>query len=231
MYHSSWSAEAKVEFEKCILAHGGWDAWNNFNNFTFSFKKFNGVLLFVKGLGRNFHTPDQITIIPKSKTAIFDYGYYSDQYKDGLLYIHDKDLTIIEGRQIFKQSTFEQWTPEHALYFFGSALVNYISYPFILPQFELLSFKVNNYIRTFEIKFPESYRTHSIKQKFFFGEDDLLQKHTYRSRLAGPFVFGDHSTEDYKNFKGLMIAQTRKVRPRLGPCSLPAYGIYAELDF
>ncbi|MCC2678351.1 MAG: hypothetical protein K0R29_927 [Pseudobdellovibrio sp.] len=230
MYHQSWSPEAKTEFEKIISAHGGWQAWSQFSDFSFTIKQFSGFLLLVKGQHRSFNSPQNATINPKTKTLIFDYGTHQDTYADGKL-ILASGKTVEDGKTLFTKGVFEQWTPAHMLYFFGYALVNYAGYPFILPEHELLNFQLNENKSYFEIRFPEGFRTHSRVQRFYFDKRHLLVRHDYRAELAGPFVFGAHETHDYKEYKGLQMAQTRKVKPRLWKWGFRPYGIYAELIF
>jgi len=230
MYHQTWSAEAKAEFEKIISAHGGWQAWAQFGDFSFAVKKFCGFLLFVKGQNRSFFSPKFVTVNPKTKSLIFDYGTHRDTYVDGRLLLSNGQV-IEDGISLFTKKVFEQWTPAHMLYFFGYALVNYAGYPFILPEHELLNFQVKDGQSYFDIKFAEGFRTHSRIQRFYFDKRHLLVRHDYRAELAGPFVFGAHETHDYKNFQGLQLAQTRKVKPRVWKWGLRPYGIYAELLF
>lgn len=231
MYHKSWSPEAKEEFEKCIVAHGGWDAWSQFDEFTFDVKKFCGFLLVVKGQNRSFFSPKKVRVNPKTKTLAFDYSTHVDTYADGLLTLTQENKVIQDGLKLFTKGVFEQWTPAHMLYFFGYALVNYVSYPFILPEFELIRFKSKNGKSVFDIRFSEDFRTHSREQRFYFNERHLLARHDYHAELAGPFVFGAHETHDYKLHQGIMISQTRKVKPRVLNWGFRPYGIYAELVF
>ncbi len=230
MYHSSWPKDAKEEFEKIISAHGGWTAWESLGDFSFDVKKFCGFLLFVKGQNRSFYSPKKITINPKTKKMVFDYGSHRDTYADGKLLLGSGQV-VADGQALFSKKVFEQWTPAHSLYFFGYALVNYAGYPFILPQYELQDYQIKKNQSYFDIKFPEELRTHSRFQRFYFDERHLLARHDYRARLAGPFVFGAHETQDYKNYNGILMAQTRKVKPRFWKWGLRPCGIYAELVF
>lgn len=231
MYHSSWSEEAISEFEKCITAHGGWSAWQKFDQFHFDFKKFSGVLLAVKGLNRSFVCPKRASVNPKTKSLIFDYDSHKDFYNDGALVYSKSNVIVKDGKELFSGTTFEQWSPAHSLYFFGYAVVNYTGYPFILPEHELLHFAKQNGHLLFDIKFPDNFRTHCRVQRFYFDRRNLLVRHDYRAPLAGPLVYGAHETWDYKEYKGLQIPQTRKVKPRFSRWGLRPYGIYAELTF
>lgn len=230
-YHSSWTDEAKNNFENIILTHGGWNAWSKLDNFKFGLRKFKGALVYAKGLNRSFFTPKEIIVSPKDRKTEFIYESHKDIYENGSVFLSLGNHKSIEnGRDLFKKSTFEQWHPEHAAYFFGYAWVNYLSYPFILPEFELLSYKVKSGIASrFEISFPPDFHTHCQIQVFYFNQENFLQRHDYHAECAGPLVFGAHTTEAYTTYKGIQVAQVRKVRPRVGSISLPIYGIYGEV--
>lgn len=184
-YHSSWNDKAKTYFENIIQAHGGWSAWDKFDNLKFKLNNFKGLLVYAKGLNRSFIAPIEIKVDPKERKTEFVYESHSNYFENGKVIFSAQKKTIENGRELFKKSTFEQWKPEHLIYFFGYAWTNYISYPFILPEFELLSYKIQNGILTqLEIKFPKNFHTHCQVQTFFFNQNNLLQKHNYRAEYA-----------------------------------------------
>lgn len=229
-YHASWPSPAIERFEKHIAAHGGWDAWDRFDRVTLDLVEFRGLLPFVKGLGRTFVKPNTITIDPKKRVTEFGYGSYSDVFIDGKLIYSLEKIEIADGRSIFKKTTFERWTPAHALYFFGYAWANYIGYPFILTPFELLEWKTGAGGSVFKIRFPESFHTHCPVQTFYFAEYGKLARHDYHAPFAGPFVYGAHKSEGYEATDGVQIGLIRKVHERIGTVALPGYGIYARLS-
>lgn len=228
-YHSSWSPEAVARFETAVAAHGGWDAWDRFEKVSLDLIEFRGLLPFVKGLGRTFEKPKTITVDPRKRIVEFAYETHSDFFFDGKLVYSPAKVEVADGRTIFKKMTFERWRPQHALYFFGYAWANYIGYPFILPPFELVTWKKTTEGSAFRIRFPPSFHTHCPEQTFYFAGDGLLSRHDYRAVYAGPLVFGAHKTEGYRTAGGIQIALIRKVHERLGTLALPGYGIYARL--
>lgn len=230
MYNSTWNLEAKSQLEKCIVAHGGWTAWEKMTEVSIKLSKFYGFLLFIKGLHRRFFTPTQIRVGTKSLDVQFIYDGHTDFYKNGQLMSGLSKQVYPEGTDLFSRNFFEQWSPLHALYFFGSALVNYVSYPFILPKFDLIDFKLSEKGSVFKIRFPKACRTHSEVQTFYFNSQNLLFRHDYTARLIGPFIKGAHFTEDYERYKGVMIAKTRRVFPRVGPFYIKVPAIYANLN-
>lgn len=231
MYNSTWNLNAKAHLEKCVVAHGGWTAWEKLTEVSIRFTKFYGFLLFIKGLHRRFFTPNQIQIGTKSLEVQFKYDSSIDCYKNGQLKSGLSKQVYDDGKELFSAGFFEQWSPLHAAYFFGYSLINYISYPFILPKFDLMEFKQSEKGSVFKIQFPKNERTHSEVQTFYFNSQNLLYRHDYSARLAGPLVKGAHFTEGYERYKGVMIAKTRKVFPRIGPFFLKIPAIYAKLDF
>lgn len=227
-YHSSWPADAKEYFERAIHAHGGWTAWNAFTSLELKLEKFSGTLVLAKGLHRTFHAPDKLIVIPKKRQVNFVFRNHVDTFENGRITFSSEKKVIEDGRSLFKKTTLEQWYPEHAAYFFGYAWANYTSYPFILPEFELLSCSLSPDVSFFEIKFPDSFHTHCPVQKFYFDHRHMLCRHDYRSELAGPLVYAAHFTTDYVEHQGLRIALIRKVRPRIGKLVLPVNGIYGK---
>lgn len=225
-YHPTWSALAKKHFEQIISAHGGWSAWQNFQSLRFEFKKFEGFLLFSKGLHRSFETPSEIFVNPKAREVQMVYPTHTDSFQNGKLIFSTEKKVVADGRTLFTKSTFERWKPEHALYFFGYSVANYMSYPFILPQFELIEY--DDKASCFQIKFPKDFHTHCQIQDFYFNQQHLLSRHDYHAEYAGPFVYGAHFTEGYEPCHGIQISCIRKVRAKIGPLVLPIYGIYSE---
>jgi hypothetical protein len=229
-YHVSWPKEAQDHFEKSIAAHGGWQAYERLASVRLKITEFRGFLVSLKGLGKTFWAPQVVTVDPKNKKAEFDYGTHVDIYQNGELTFSPAHTCIEDGRSIFSKGVFEQWRPEHALYFFGYAWVNYIGYPFILPEFELVGWQKFASGARYEIEFPPSFRTHCRRQTFYFDKNSLLFRHDYHADLAGRIFYGAHFTEDYQMQNGILIACTRKIQPRFGQLPLPGYAIYAKLE-
>jgi hypothetical protein len=228
-YHASWSPQAIEIFEKTITAHGGWSAWDQVSQVKLHLKEFRGLLPWLKGLGKTFFAPIEMTIDPKRRQVEFDYGAHKDRFQNGELIFSPEKKHVLDGRQIFTKSVLEKWWPQHALYFFGYAWANYLSYPFILPQFELIAWTSTSSSSWFKIRFPESFHTHSRVQSFYFDSQNLLARHNYHADYAGSIFYGAHFTEGYQSYDGLQIACIRKVQPRIGNLALPLYGIYARL--
>jgi hypothetical protein len=225
-YHKSWPEEAIAEFEKGIAAHGGWTAWDKFTAINLKIKEFRGMLVFTKGLGKTFFAPNLLKIDPKKRVVEFEYGTHTDRFENGRLIFSPQKQVIENGRTLFSRGIFEKWHPQHALYFFGYAWSNYIGYPFILPEFELLDWKTG----VFKIRFPNSFHTHSNVQTFYFDSQHLLSRHDYVAEVAGSIFHGAHFTEGYEDHAGIKIACLRKIRAIVMGVVTPLYGIYARME-
>jgi len=167
-YHPSWNPSAVEVFEKMILAHGGWEAWDKRLSVRLKLVHFDGFLVALKGLGKTFHAPKTLIIDPKNRKVIFEFASHADAFENGRLVFSPTHEQVADGRTLFKKHVFETWSPAHALYFFGYAWANYIGYPFILPQFELLNWDSRNTRSRFQIKFPKEFHTHCQVQTFYF---------------------------------------------------------------
>jgi hypothetical protein len=230
-YHPTWQRPAIESFEKSIAAHGGWDTWETLQPIQLKLTKFEGLLPFLKGLGKTFQSPLEMKIDSRRRIVEFNYDSHIDTFNNGHLIYSPEKKEIPDGRTIFKKEVLEKWFPQHSLYFFGYAWANYIGYPFILPQFELLQWEVGAKYSRFKIRFPENFHTHSRVQTFYFDSSHLLYRHDYHADYAGSIFYGAHYCSRYYMKNKLPVALLREVRPRLGSAILPGYGIYAELEF
>jgi hypothetical protein len=230
-YHSTWSDEAQRTFEQHIKAHGGFEAWDSLEAIDFESKDFGGFLLALKGLGRTFVAPHRIVAHVKERRVEFFYADRSDTYVDGAVLCQARNVSVPDGRVLFRGGTFEPWYPEHFAYFFGYAWTNYLSLPFLLPGLQRISARTQGARHAYSVRFPDGAHTHSPVQRFVFGADGLLLRHDYRARLAGPLVFGAHYTWDYTSYRGIQLAQQRSARPRIGPLAFPMSAIGARLTF
>lgn len=164
-YHPSWRQDAQNIFELCLESHGGWAAWEQLQSLEFTLQRFRGALVLAKGLHRTFFPPKKVSVWPKKRKVDFLYENHIDSFEDGRVTFSPEKKIVANGRTLFRRSTFEQWGPGHAAYFFGYAWANYMSYPFILPQFELLNFQPGKR-PWFQIQFPEEFHTHCSVQTF-----------------------------------------------------------------
>jgi hypothetical protein len=245
-FHSSWLGVAGAQvanprsgpwhsarrlFEAVINAHGGWNAWLAWRGLEFALQDFGGALMLLKGYRRTFTCPQRIVVDVKQRRVEFRYPGHSDRFDDGGVTFSAAQTSIQDGRELFRGTTFEQWRPEHAAYFFGYSWANYLSYPFSLASFEYVAHTQTSAGTSFWIRFPEGFHTHCRLQRFDFGRDGLLYRHDYRASLAGPLVYGAHYCGGYTDVAGVKVATWRNVRPRFRAWVLPISGVSGKLVF
>ena len=229
-YHPSWPEQAQEVFEKCVAAHGGWDAWNDFDSIEFEIEQFGGMIPVLKGIGGLLERLQKIKVQPHKRRVDFYYMDHMDTFENGKLIYSSEGKVIEEGRAIFRRGHFEQWEAQHALYFFGYAFSNYFGYPFILKDHKMTWFEEKPDLY-FEIEFEDGFDTHSKKQIFWFDETYILYRHDYTADVAGSLLVGSHFTSDYRSFNGIKVSRLRRVKPRLWKQVLPGNALSAQLKF
>ncbi len=226
-----WSKDAIEVFEKIILAHGGWDAWEKFEEIKLEFQTFSGFLPLVKGNHRKFHKSKYITIRPKELYLSIHHQDHVDVFDKGKITYSKEKIFIENGKNVFKGYTFEQWKAQHVIYFVGYAMTNYLSYPFILPNFELIEFSPFEHGYKYKICFPKEYPNHCPVQTFFFSNKNfLLKKFYYVTPIGGPYIIAAHYPRNYTEYQGLQLGLTRHVLGRIRSVELPIRGILAEFS-
>ena len=118
------------------------------------------------------------------------------------------------------------WGPLDALYFFGYALANYFSLPFLLASTRLVRMRPNGVV----VDFPSGFDTHSRRQAFHFDRSGLLYRHDYTASVVGFWATGSHFSTDYADIDGLWLARRRRVRARLGRLATPIPVLHARLE-
>jgi hypothetical protein len=118
-----------------------------------------------------------------------------------------------------------RWAPADALYFFGYALANYLSLPFLLAG----AGHVRHGARSVTVRFPDGFDTHSAIQSFHFDDTGLLARHDYAADVVGVWAIGSHFTRDYVETSGMWFARTRYVKGRLGALVTPVPVLRARL--
>jgi hypothetical protein len=187
-----------------------------------------GPLPWMKGLGRSYRAPARVRVTPHAQRTeffewpeprslgLFDRGSVRVAGGAGpLLYDPSHRASVSKGR----------WNPADALYFFGYALANYLSLPFLLARTGYVShqpFAVT-------VRFPDGFDTHSAVQSFHFDETGLLARHDYTADVVGVWATGSHFTRDYVDSGGMRFARTRYVRGRVGSVVTPLPVLHARL--
>lgn len=207
---------------RAIEAYGGISLWRRLKHVVLRVESLGGILPVIKGLGNTFARPELVTVSPADRRVEFhDYPRPGAraQFDNGSVSVYDA-----EGAEVFREGAYRQtfrglaknrrWSDADAVYFFGYALVTYLSVPFILPGIATGITEVNDGLRV-TARFPDGWDTHSLEQEFWFDSSGLLVRHDYRADVVGWWAAGAHFTSDYTIVAGLPIARKRHVFGRL----------------
>jgi hypothetical protein len=118
--------------------------------------------------------------------------------------------------------------------FAGYATWNYLLTPFLFLRdgftFECLASLPGMPLSWAGLRatFPNDMPTHSVKQDFYFDEDRYLRRLDYTAEVVGAWAHAAHLCRNYRDFNGLKISTSRRVRPLfLGSNPLPAPSLVA----
>jgi hypothetical protein len=209
--------------ENCINAHGGWCCWESHNAVTLTIETLAGPLITWKGVHRWLARAQAVVVEAKAQRAHFlaEEGQpHAATYQRGAVTI-DEQAYHAHRIHLCNKPMWSRWSHADTVYFFGYALVTYLSVPFILPELELLQFESSR--RAFTVRFPETMDTHCPVQTFHFDETGLLYRHDYTAEVVGGWAKGSHFTENYTGVQGLQVAQQRRVGWRIAgrPTRMP----------
>lgn len=221
-----------------IRSHGGKTNWADLDHLLIEMKSLTGLLPTLKGVGKTFPAFKKAKIYPKrfrlefldypnpGETTVFDNGRVKTFNAGEPL----APLTHQHRRASFNGlRKYRRWSPEDAVYFFGSAITTYYNVPFL---FEQLPHQIHENKAGFriDVKFPNEIHTHGPNQSFYFNQSGLLTRHDYNAEVVGWWASGAHFTTDYKDLDGFPIATKRTVYARLGRAVTPIAVLAAELN-
>src|SRR4030095_4630257 len=189
-YYQGWPLEAIDLIEQAAFRHGGWELWKRLNSIHFRFQCLMVPLPALKGQNRTFSLPPLAQVFPHECRVVFQ-----DPSKPGVQGLFEKgDVRILshkgssleavkEGKDPRKSflglAKYRRWNDLDAVYFFGYALVNYLSLPFLLRKTSFVSLHKTRWgkdlLKGLTVDFPEGFPTHSRRQSFFFDPTSLLR--------------------------------------------------------
>lgn len=240
MRYQGWPQEGIDLIEKAAARHGGWQRWEKLQKVSLSLRHLGGPLPFAKGAGKTFPFPSRVEVWPHQKRTLF-YEYPAQGqrgvFEAGSVSLHNPQNALQKSpahrRTFTLLGKYRRWTPLDGLYFFGYALVNYLSLPFLLANLPLLSLPhcahLGQTLSGVEVEFPEGFDTHSKRQRFFFAEDGLLLRHDYTADVVGSWAKGAHFSEDYTEAGGMPFAMRRRVFVKLFGKATPLLVLEASL--
>jgi hypothetical protein len=215
MNHAAFAAEV---LDQACTRHGGLDAFARTTRLELRLEGLGGMIPRMKGLGWTFPQISGVDLFPHERRAVFlDYPERNSVgvFSEGRVAL-GSDPTALPGGGSHR-STFggfakwRMWRPEDALYFFGYALLDYVSLPFSLLERELVDAGRSRRGAELWFRFPTGSDTHSSVQGFFFDESGLLVRHDYRAEVIGSIFNGAHMSREYVQIGGLSIATRRTV--------------------
>ena len=224
-----------IEAADSILAHaeerhGGRRAFEAIDRISLGLTRLGGILPLAKGLERTFFKPTRVIVEPHVQVATLEFESEVIRFERGAI------VTRSERVEHYR-STFDglkklrRWSNRDASYFFGYALVNYLSLPFCLEELPVRAAETRpDGTSWVEVSFPDGADTHSQVQRFWFDSTGRLIRHDYRADILGPMFFGAHFSSDYRNDLPIAIAQTRVVKARLGTFASPAVVLTATFE-
>jgi hypothetical protein len=223
-----WSPAAVVLAERACARHGGWERFEEVQRVSVDVVTISGSLPSFMGIGSRYPLFGRVHIEPhRQRTTFDDWPTQGDEAVYMYGEVHLKEVFSAVGsrkhRRFLPRLT---WRPVDAAYFFGYALVNYTSLPFLLARTQLVSTKG----RTLVVDFPPEFDTHCRRQAFHFDESGLLVAHDYTAEVIAGVASGRHFPEDYHEVGGLLFPRKRRVVARFGSWATPVPVLHAHLE-
>lgn len=185
--------------EAVLDAHGGLDHWRQFNRVRATIVT-SGGLWAIKGQPQD-PMPRRMTVaLDREWASLRPFGADDQQttFTPERIAIEKLDGRVVSERlnprESFAGHEFETpWDPLQRAYFNGYALWTYLTTPFLLTLNgvsvrEIAPVEGGGQTWTgLQAQFPAEIATHSSRQEFYFGDDNLLRRHDYRVDVAGGF--------------------------------------------
>ncbi|TGD56580.1 hypothetical protein [Flavobacterium humi] len=212
--------------EYTINAHGGLEAWKNFEKITarlvtggalWEMKQQPGILedIYVTSETKKQTTSHYPFINPEWKTS----------FTPGRIAIENTAGEIIEElrnpRDSFSGYTAETpWSTLQLAYFAGYAMWTYLNAPFTFanPGYEVTELEPweenKETFRRLKVTFPPEVASHGKEQVFYIDTEGLIRRHDYSVDISGGSTAA-HYLSDYIEVQGIKIATKRKVYVRL----------------
>jgi len=206
--------------ERAVARHGGWDSWRALRTVDLRMLSLGGPLPWLKGAGRTFHRPESARVWPHQQRVVFD-GLNENEY-DGVATTHRKTFRGLRKLR--------RWSRADACYFFGYALVTYLSLPFVLADCRFVRMRRWRGLDGVTVDFPDGFTTHSRRQSFFFDRDGLLLRQDYTAEVIGRWAKGSHFAGDYVCVAGMPFARRRRVVAALFGHPTPLTVLTSDLD-
>jgi hypothetical protein len=207
--------------EKVLAAHGGLDNWRRVNTIDFRLT-LRGRALEVKkqpnGLRNALVKIDARR--PRTLITPFPVSGLRGVFDDGHVKIETSAGAQISGLDEPRKSFagFQPqtpWSEEQLLYFFGYALHNYMTMPFLLAKDGVRCEEVAPHDehgerwQVLKVIFPPGMHVHCPEQKFYFNDAGHLVRNDYAPEVSQGSAA--HYTFDHATFDGFVFPTHRRV--------------------
>ena len=214
---SSWPDQALALLDRAEKRHGGVARFTRVASVRVRVEHLGGPLPRLKGLGKRWGAPTAAVVRPRARHVVFE------GMTDGEAIFDDGGVRIVGRDGSVKDSPNHRprvprrgrWSAFDAVYFFGYALVTYLSLPFVLRSCAYVGRRRWCDLDGVTVDFPPGYPTHSVRQSFFFDGEGLLRRHDYTADVVGKWATGAHFSDAYIEAGGLWFATERHVRATL----------------
>lgn len=184
------------------------------------FQDLGGFLPRLKGLGWSWQAPRHVIVEPHAGfTTFLDYPAPGTVgvYGHGGVRLQRGSEALLDSPGHRARMPRLPWTPADALYFFGYALLDYLSLPFLLETCRF----VRSDLSSVTVEMPTGRDSHCARQRFWFDDEGLLRRQDYRADVIGRTATGAHTTSDYVEVDGIPFATRRRVTVRFGSLATP----------
>jgi len=204
-----------------IDAHGGLERWSGVRSVDVELNFF-GALLDLKGFPGH-HRPVLTVDALEPRTVLQRLGGDSDDrwvFTPDRVWIERRDGSIAEARTDPRASFAGHvretpWDRLHLTYFFGYAVWNYLTTPFLFarPGFETRELEPHREAgetwRVLEVTYPDHIPAHTKVQKLYVDESFMLKRLDYVTDVVGGVAA--HYCYDPVTFDGIVIPTLRRV--------------------
>jgi hypothetical protein len=207
-----------------IDAHGGLALWKTIDKINLKIR-IGGLLLATRFKSPTIRTYEVSIDTSRIRTVLqpFPLPDMVGVFEGDTVKIESIDGKVIDQREMhrLKNGTISKpiWDDLDLLYFFGYALWNYATTPFVFlwPGFKYHEGEpwkeaaAQDPWKTLHVTFPPGFPTHSTKQIFYFDSQGKLQRVDYTAQMFGQFARAAHYCDQHKSFDGLLMPTHRKV--------------------
>jgi len=212
--------------DEVLAAHGGLDRWSTVRAVTLDLR-IGGNILMSKFKSPRMR-PLRVEIATNRCYATLDPFSRSDQvgvFEGDHVSIVSRDGRTIATRDVRRDAAGAVcrrliWDDLDVLYFFGYALWNYTTTPFVFtwPGFECHEAgdwrePDGSVWRKLAVRYPAGFPTHCRDQMFYFDRQGWLRRLDYTADVFSRFAKGAHLCDDHRTFDGFVWPTHRVVYP------------------